>query len=564
MKPYLLILPLALLFSGAKKTVLPKEPVKSTIPFCYGSANTNLTLIDSVPPILYLGLGDYHFPVSSKNEIASKYIDQGFKLYYAFNHPEAYRSFREAARLDSSLALAYWGQALCLGPNINMPMDDSKTLTTFQLIQRAIRLSEKSSPKEKAFIKALSKRYTEKPGKRVELDNAYASAMRVLIKEYPNDADALALCAEALMDLHPWNFWKSNGEPQPWTQEIVSTLEKAIAINPAHIGANHFYVHALEASPMPAKALGSASKLRSLAPEAGHLVHMPSHIYIHIGEYADGSLVNKQAIDIDAKSLKNGMQSVAYPEHNIHFLYTTLTLEGNSKEALLYAEKVKESIPFEALNDPLYGGSSQNLYASPLYAMVRFGKWNEILKQKEPARKQLLLRGIYHYAVGMAYVRTNQLDSVLKHHAALLGIISRKEADTTVVWQTNTIKRLLEIAANVLEGEFYAAKKDYPKALIPLQKAVKQEETLFYGEPSDWPNPVKNNYGAVLVEAGRAKEAESIYNAALKQYPENGWSLIGLYNALTAQQKTNESAVVKKRFDKAFKNADITLKNSRL
>ncbi|MCO4291255.1 tetratricopeptide repeat protein [Solitalea sp. MAHUQ-68] len=563
MRLILLLLFLASFIPVTEQTSIPSKVPSNKIPFCYGATNEVIELNDSISPHLYIGLGDYHFSVSTKNNMAAKFFDQGLSLYYGFNHPEALRSFKEAAKNDSTLAMAYWGQALCLGPNINMPMDLAENQKAYNLIQKALKLSEKATPKEKAYIAALSIRYSTQLNKRVELDNSYAMAMKELVKQFPNDADALALYAEALMDLHPWDFWQKDGQPQPWTPEITATLEKALSINSSHIGANHFYIHAVEASPMPAKAIASASRLGSLAPGAGHLVHMPSHIYIHVGEFHKGSAVNIKAINIDKESIKNGMLSVAYPEHNIHFLYTTLTLEGKSKEALMYAELLKNSIPANMLEDANYGGMMQNMYASPLYAMVRFGKWNEILKQKEPSGKYPLLRGIFHYAVGMAYVKTNRLDSVLKHHAALLGLLSEKKTEALVVWQTNTTKNLLEIAANLLEGEFYAAKKDYPKALIPLQNAIKGEDALFYDEPADWPNPTRNNYGAVLLEAGRAAEAEAIYREALKQYPENGWALIGLYNTLTLQQKTTEAVATKNRFDKAFVNADITLKSSR-
>ncbi|UKJ07734.1 tetratricopeptide repeat protein [Solitalea lacus] len=534
------------------------------IPICFGGPKFSLNT-DTIPPILYTGLGNYHFPTSTKDERAAKYFDQGLTLYYAFNHAEAGRSFKEAAKLDENMAMAYWGQALCMGPNINMPMDTSKSAEVFALTQKAFSLMDKCNEKEKALIDAITKRYNIYPNvDRSFLDKAYAGAMKKITETYPTDNDIAALYAEALMDLHPWDFWQKDGSPQPWTNEILTILENIFSRNPQHIGANHFYIHAVEASPNPSRALASANRLQTLVQGAGHLVHMPSHIYIQTGQYEEGTKANKFAISVDEKNLKDGMLSVAYPEHNIHFLYSTLTLERKSKEALTYAQKVKESIPEAFLADPIFAGYAQNLYATPVYALVRFGKWDEILKLKEPPKEFPFLRGLYHYAAGMANARLNRIEMATEHQAVLQSLVSEKTVKELIIFQTNTAAKLLTISAYVLEGEINASKKDYNKALPALKTAMELEEDLYYNEPADWPNPVKNNYGAVLLEAGRSREAEEVYLKALKKFPENSWALTGLFNSQIAQQKGTAAMETKKRLEKANASADFVLSSSRL
>ncbi|AFD08755.1 tetratricopeptide repeat protein [Solitalea canadensis] len=566
MKNLFLLIVLPIILTGSSSSVIiSKESLQtkapSSIPLCYGFS---IDMADTSRPALYNGLGMHHLKVSTKNDFAAKYFNQGIILYYGFNHPEAYRSFKEAARLDPEMAMAYWGQALSMGPNINMPMDPTKTEEVYQLVQKALSLKGKSTETEQAYIDAIAKRYSKDPkADRVQLDKDYAAAMKLVKEKYPSDLDALTLYAESLMDIHPWDFWTAEGKPKPWTNEIVETLETVLKKDPSHVGANHFYIHAVEASDKPGRGLASADRLQTLVPGAGHLVHMPSHIYVQTGQYDKGSSVNREAISVDTKSLKDGMKSVAYPEHNIHFLYTTLALEGKSKEALANARLLQKSIPPEFLDDPLFSGYAQHLYSTYYFAMVRFGLWDDILKEKAPAEKYKYLQGLYHYAKGMAYVKTNKPDSVLKEHSELLGLIAAKEMQELAIWQTNTASKLLQIAADVLEGEFYAAKKDYSKALLPLQKAIKQEDALVYNEPFDWPNPVRNNYGAILLENNRFTEAESVYNKALKKYPDNGWSLFGLYQTLKAENKTSEAEIIKKRYDKAFANSDLKLTSSR-
>lgn len=566
MKNLLLLIALPIILTGSSSSVIiTKDDLKinkiSTIPLCYGFS---IDLADTTKPALYNGLGMYNFKVTTKNEWAAKYFNQGLILYYGFNHPEAYRSFKEAARLDPEMAMAYWGQALSMGPNINMPMDPTKTAEVYELVQKALSLKSKASEKEQAYIDAISKRYNNDPkADRAQLDKDYAAAMKQVKEKFSTDPDVITLYAESLMDIHPWDFWTLDGKPKPWTNEIVELLEKVLSQNPSHVGANHFYIHAVEASDKPARALPSADRLTTLIPGAGHLVHMPSHIYVQTGQYNKGSLVNVEAIAVDKKNLKDGMNSVAYPEHNIHFLYTTLALEGKSKEAMENARLLKNTIPPEFLDDPLFAGYAQHLYSTYLFAMVRFGLWNDILKEKAPAEKYHYQQGLYHYARGMAFARTNKIDSVLKEHSAILGIISTKEMQELAIFQTNTASKLLQIAADVLEGEFYAAKKDYAKALLPLQKAIKQEDELVYNEPFDWPNPVRNNYGAILVEANRFDEAVDVYNTALKEYPDNGWALYGLYQALKGENKTSDAESAKKKYDKAFAASDLKLISSR-
>ncbi len=359
-------------------------------------------------------LGNHTFVIKTQSRRAQEFFNQGINLSYGFNHAEAMRSFREVARLDPDCAMAYWGQALVLGPNINMPMPPELEGEAYQLIQKAVALKSHAEPKERDYIDALARRYSgdAKPDRK-ELDRAYAEGMRELYKRYPNDLDAAVLYAEALMDLRPWDYWTRDGQPYPGTLELVSVLESVLHRNPNHPGACHLYIHAVEATKSPERAEAAADRLSSLMPGAGHMVHMPSHIYLRVGRYHDAALINSRASAVDeeyiAQCRAQGIYPLAYYPHNLHFLYAAAGLEGNSELCILAAEKVAEAIPREAMKEvPML----QGFLAIPEFALARFGRWEEILKLPAPVHDTLFLNGVWHYVRGMAFTGSGRLEEV--------------------------------------------------------------------------------------------------------------------------------------------------------
>jgi tetratricopeptide (TPR) repeat protein len=513
------------------------------------------------------GMGDLHHAITTKSEMAQRFFDQGLVLSYAFNHKEAERSFREAARLDPDCAMAYWGAALVLGPNINAAMDLAEIPNAYSTIQKALALAPKATEKEQAFIHALSKRYAENPpADRRPLDEAYAEAMREVAKKYPDDPDAAALLAEALMDLHPWKYWELDGSPKPWTPEIVSALETGLQKWPRHPGLNHFYIHTVEASPDPGRATAHADLLGNLAPNAGHLVHMPAHIYIRTGRYQDAIVANEKAIAADSNYITQchaqGMYPVAYVPHNHHFLSAAATFGGNSEKALMAAHHMAMNQDKKLMREPGYG-TLQHYLTIPLYAMIKFGKWEDILKEAAPDSDLLYPTGVWHFSRGMAYTRTNQLEKAGKELEKLNVIAADTSLKYVTIWDINTTYDLLQIAREMLSGELAAKRGDFKKAAGHLQKAVAYEDHLTYDEPPPWYTPARHNLGAVLLEAGHAVEAQKVYEDDLKKYPENGWSLFGLQQSLIAQGKKSEAEAVKKRLAQAWAEADVMLAASR-
>jgi tetratricopeptide (TPR) repeat protein len=517
---------------------------------------------------LFNNLGNLQFEITTTTDLARKYFNQGVALAYGFNHAEAYRSFKEVSRLDTNCAMAYWGMAIVLGPNINAPMDGADVPTAYEAIQKAITLLDNETQREKDYVLALSKRYVpEPPEDRTQIDSAYADAMRELSRRYPDDLNAATMFAEAVMDLHPWDYWLKDGTPQPWTGEILSTLERVLEKDPEHMGANHLYIHSVEASKNPGKGIPSAERLAYVAPGAGHLVHMPAHIYIRTGNYHQGSLANKMAIKSDEEYLsqcfQQGLYPLAYYPHNYHFLWATATLEGDSKTAIDAAVGTSEKPPDSLLNVCGYQ-TLQHYSVIHLYAYVTFGKWDEILNESEPLKEQLYPRGIWHYARGMAFTAKNQLTDAENELAGLDKLRDNKQVNELIIWGINSSGILLKIAYEVLSGEIAAKKKNYKLAISHLKKGIELESNLRYDEPPTWFYPVRQNLGAVLIEAGEFTEAEKIYLEDLEEIPENGWALYGLYQALSFQNKFKEAEEVKKRFNEAWKHADIVLKSSRI
>lgn len=522
------------------------------------------------PAPLFNNLGNHHHPISTKNPLAQRYFNQGLILAYGFNHAEAKRSFQEAARLDPDCAMCYWGIAFVLGPNINAPRDNAAVPEAFAALQKALKLAPKANSVEQAYIQALAKRYAPKPVEdRKPLDKAYANAMRELSQRYPEDLDAVTLFAEALMDLSPWNYWTKDGQPTTYTNEFVTTLESVIKRNPEHPGANHYYIHAVEASQAPEKALASAQRLETLVPGAGHLVHMPAHIYWRVGRYHDAARINEHAIRADETHIIGGTRdtnahsfyALLYYPHNIHFLFAASQMEGRSKLALEAARKLVAKIPNEAYhNIP----ALEDFKPMPLFALVRFGKWQEILQEPQPASQLQYATGIWHWARGLAYVRLGQLDQAIAQYEQLSKIAQTDAMKELTLASFPKASTLLNIASNVLAAELASARGQTDQAIAQLKEAVRSQDSLSYIEPPSWYYPVRQNLGNALLVAGRAKDAEAVYREDLRQYPHNGWSLFGLAQSLRDQGKTKEAQAVQERFVEAWKYADITLTASRL
>lgn len=510
-------------------------------------------------------LGNHKFPVTTSSTRAQLFINQGLNLTYGFNHAEAARSFREAARLDPECAMAYWGMALVMGPNINMPMPPENELQASEMIQKAISLKKNASTREQAYIDALTKRYSgeEKPN-RIALDRAYVQAMGELHKRYPDDLDAATLYAEALMILRPWDYWTRDHKPYPETVETMNVLESVLAINPNHPGAIHLYIHTVELA-RPQLAEAGAERLWKLAPGAGHLVHMPSHIFRRIGRYSDASKSNQDAIAADEDYITQcraqGIYPLAYYPHNIHFLWDSASMEGRSHVAIEAARKAASSIQADAWREIPF---LHQFLVAPLFAYTRFGEWDLIINEPRPPADSLFWTAIWHYARGQAFTATGKLDEATLELESLRRIATDDRLDNyRVTFSRNGAKAILEIATEVLAGELAAKRGDYDNAIAKLHRGILLEDNLIYNEPPDWHVPVRQSLGAVLLEAKRHAEAEAIYWQDLRQNPENGWSLFGLMQSLRAQGKEEQAAMIEKRFRKAWNQADVTLTASR-
>ncbi len=511
-------------------------------------------------------LGVHTFPVTTDSNRAQLFINQGMNLMYGFNHKEADRSFKEAARLDPECAMAYWGMALALGPNINMPMSPDNEPIAYELVQKAISLKDKTSPKEKAYIDALAVRYSNVViPDRTNYDLAYADAMKKVHNTFPNDPDIATLYAESLMDLRPWDYWTRDLKPYPETAEIKKVLEAVLAHNPNHPGAIHYYIHTVEYA-HPELAESGADRLRKLMPGAGHIVHMPSHIYRRIGRYNDATLSNLAAIGADEDYITQchaqGLYPLAYYPHNLHFLWDAATMEGRSELAIGAAEKASSTMPEGVWRDiPLL----HQFLVAPLFAYTRFGKWDQILTEPHPPEDSPYWTGIWHYARGLSFTAKDELAAAtgeleqLKKISAIDGM-----ANYRVTFSRNGAKAILEIATAVLSGEIYAKQGNYGKGIIELNRGVLLEDNLVYNEPPDWHVPVRQALGAVLLDAGKPEEAEAVYWQDLRQNRENGWSLFGLTKSLRAQDKETAAEAVEARFHKAWSKADIILTASRI
>jgi tetratricopeptide (TPR) repeat protein len=510
---------------------------------------------------LFEGLGSLHRNVDTASRDAARYFDQGLRLLYAFNHDEARRSFQAAQRLDPSCAMCFWGEALTLGPNLNKPMATADEPAAFDAAKKAAALAATSKTANGALIAALLARYPSRDlldaAARKDADRAYADAMRRVAAAYPDDDDVQTLFAESLMDLRPWDFWTASGDPNPGTTEIVDTLDRVLARSPRHPGANHYIIHAVEASPHPEHALDAARRLGALMPAAGHLVHMPSHIFERVGDYENAAESNRRAIIADAEYMAIAEPSPAYHMymgHNYFFLSEAAMMEGRSVEAILAARGGQQFLSPEMLAQM---PNVRPTKALPVLVLARFGMWDRVLAEPQPAADLTTAVALWHYARGRALAAKEDADGAAEEQTALDAIGAATPDDARA--GNSRAKDVLALASAILAGVRAAHAGDSAGAVATLEKAVLLGDTLHYNEPPDWYFPPRHTLGALLLATGRAAEAEDVFRQDLAKNPENGWSLFGLSQALKAQGNAKDAATISSRFDKAWSGADIVL-----
>ncbi len=498
-------------------------------------------------------LGVHTFPVGTRLKQAQLFMNQGLNLTYAFNHAEASRAFAEAARLDPTLAIAYWGQALVLGPNINGAMEATEEPRALALLQQARALTSRETPtRERAYIEALAARYTGNAADRAAADRAYAEAMRRMTLAFPDDMDARTLYAEALMDLRPWSYWTRDGHPYPETETVIRVLGEVLAVNKNHPGALHLWIHLWESTDTPERAEAEADRLLPLMPGAGHIVHMPAHIYQRVGRHADVIAANLQAAKADedyiAQCRAQGIYPLGYYPHNLHFIWMGATASGQRTLALESAQKLANAIPHEAVGAvPIL----QGFLVVPYWAMVRFSEWDQILADKGPRHETVFTRGVWKYARAMAFLGKGRLADAERELVDLNALVADPSLKGQTTFSVNSGTAILRIAPEVVAGELAAARKDWDRALLHLERAVRFEDALIYQEPHDWHAPARQNLASVLMAAGRADEAETVLWEDLKRNPEHVWTLSLLAKSLRVQDKTDEAVAIETRLSKA-------------
>jgi tetratricopeptide (TPR) repeat protein len=519
---------------------------------------------EKLPGPLLDDLGDLHHPVTTDSKLAQRYFDQGLRLVFGFNHKEAIRSFRSAAQIAPACAMAHWGVAYAYGPHVNRPMDSNDTAQAWAALQLAVASKGNASPKERAYITALEKRYqAEHKEDRLALDKAFAAAMRDVAKQYPDDLDAQVIFAESLMDTMPWDYWTHDRTPKPETEEILGALQFVMARNPEHPGANHFYIHAVEAGPSPENGIPSADRLLNYAPAAGHLVHMPAHIYMRVGQYRDAVISNEKAVKADRDYIRHcralGFYPGVYYPHNIHFLWWAQLFEGRSRDALRTANQAA-SYALDNYCGPKKVFEAPRLRHLPWLTLARFGKWDEVLAVPQPPNTNdfLMDRAMWHFTRGLAFAAKKDVASAQREQQALTAIATGDEAK-----QLNNphfpATATLAVPAHWLAGKLAGAKGDTRAMVQELEKAVAAEDSIPYMEPAFWPLPARPTLGAALLQSGDAAKAEQIFRDDLKRWPRHAWSLFGLEQSLRAQGQTQSAELVAHEFETASKRADVKL-----
>ncbi len=505
---------------------------------------------DSLP--LYENLGEHSYAVTTENPEAQLYFNQGLRLYYAFNHAESVRSFQRAQRLDPDCAMCFWGEALALGPNINAALDSASGVAAFAAIGKAKELEQGANARERALIDALSRRYEAVPrADRAVLDSAYAIAMDSVHRAYPEDNEVSVLYAEAQMDLRPWDYWTPNGELHPGMPNALAELERVTASDARHPGACHFYIHLVEAA-FPERAVACAERLAGLMPGAGHLVHMPGHIYIRVGRYLDAIEANEHAVHADETYIRDqapsaGIYTAGYYPHNYDFLSFAAAMAGKKDQALTAADKLSELAAKQPMSDPRMI-FTQHHYTRVLQVAVRFEDWDRILISGEPGADLLHARAMWHYARGRALVGQGRIDEAEKELTELRSAVQDSRLKG-VRLEFNESQPILGVAESVLSGVIHSARGEHDDAARDLGEAAAREDALGYGEPPDWTVPVRHDLGAVLLKAGRAADAERVFREDLKRFPDNGWSLGGLASSLRAQKRDADADAVEKKVE---------------
>ena len=512
------------------------------------------------PAHLMSGFGEVHHPVSTKNKQAQDFFDQGLKFVYGFNHDEARRSFEQAARLDPKLAMAWWGVALTLGPNYNLPVDPEREKAGYDAVQKAVALQANASEPERAYINALVVRYSNDPKADLPaLDRAYKDAMAKLSARYPDDLDADTLYAESIMNLNPWHLWTPDGKAAQGTDEIVSTLESVLKRDPNHLGANHYYIHAVEASTHPERALPSAARLEKLAPAAGHLVHMPSHIYARVGDHVAAAHSNVVAAAADkaylAQTKAQGVYPLMYYSHNLHFLAYADTMDGNFNEAKDAAARLVTNVTPGVKTMP----DLEGFLPTPLLVLVAFERWPDIMKLPAPDPTLRVTTAAWHFARGMAQANTGNTSGAAEEQLAWQAQVAQIPPDT-MYDQLNKTSAVFEVQKNVLLGALARSRGDHKDAVDNFTRAVAAEDALNYSEPPPWFPPVRPLLGRELMAGQQFAEAEKVFRADLEKNPRDGRALAGLRDALTAQNRTYEAAQIDEQYKTAWRTASSSSK----
>jgi tetratricopeptide (TPR) repeat protein len=515
-------------------------------------------------PVLYDTLGRHSYKVTTASPEAQRWFDQGLRLVYAFNHHEAQKAFREATRLDPTCATCFWGIAMTEGSNYNDPTNTEREHRALAAARQAVALAARARPEERALIDAIARRHSADAGaSRQALDIAYADAMREAARRFPDDLEIATFSADAMMLLRPWNLWAPDGTPHPGTTEILQTLERVLARNPDHPGALHLYIHAVEAGTQPGRGEVAADRLSKLMPGAGHIVHMPSHIYWRVGRYTDAVAVNTAAVKADEVYFKTAQPSPIYlglyHPHNIDFIWQSASMQGRSAETLRAARQLASKAPPEMIKQM---PDMETVPLAPLVALLRFGRWDDVLAFPAPPRDWPYTRGVWHYARGVAFSAKGQAGEARRELTELESILQSVPPERTVAFFFRA-KNMLQLAANVLAGEIAAKGGDTASAERLLRAAVAEQDTHWFTEPPPWYYPVRQSLGAVLLQAGRPADAEKVYREDLARNPGNGWSLFGLAQSLRAQGKTAEAAQAETSFRRAWAQADVTLTASR-